>query len=264
MFIYFWQRERERERERESESMSRGGTEREGDTESEAVSRLWAVSTEPDEGLELTNWEIMTWAEVKCLTDWAPRRPWAITFNSRVYLFPSGCLKHITYECWLLETLVLHDSLDCHFVLSLVWAAWTCWTINEKMLCHAVAFCCHLESVPWMTRRRKSIPVPLNLGQNELIRITFTISTSETFYDLKHDTDNAEHSVQHCVDSLPFLSSLSQCCFPPLHFSSWGFTATFFMRLTCNMVLGHWVLSFLQLKQLVAATSTTRCFEPFL
>ena len=40
--------------------MSRGGAEREGDTGSEAGSRLWAVSTEPDAGLEPTNCEIMT------------------------------------------------------------------------------------------------------------------------------------------------------------------------------------------------------------
>ena len=40
--------------------MSRGGAEREGDTESEAGSRLCAASTEPDAGLELTNCEIMT------------------------------------------------------------------------------------------------------------------------------------------------------------------------------------------------------------
>ena len=44
-------------RERQS---SRGGSEREGDTESKAGSRLRAVSTEPDVGLELTNREIMT------------------------------------------------------------------------------------------------------------------------------------------------------------------------------------------------------------
>ena len=41
-------------------NMSRGGTEREGDTESEAGSRLLAVSTEPDTGLKLTNGKIMT------------------------------------------------------------------------------------------------------------------------------------------------------------------------------------------------------------
>ena len=40
--------------------MSGGGAEREGDTESRAGSRLTAVSTEPNVGLELTNREIMT------------------------------------------------------------------------------------------------------------------------------------------------------------------------------------------------------------
>ena len=48
--------------------MSGGGAETEGDTESEAGSRLRAVSTEPDMGLQLTDREIMTWAEVRCLT----------------------------------------------------------------------------------------------------------------------------------------------------------------------------------------------------
>ena len=47
-------------RDRERQSASRGGAERQGDTESEAGSRPRAVSTEPDAGLELTNREIMT------------------------------------------------------------------------------------------------------------------------------------------------------------------------------------------------------------
>ena len=37
-----------------------GEGQREGDTESETGSRLQTVSTEPDVGLELTDWEIMT------------------------------------------------------------------------------------------------------------------------------------------------------------------------------------------------------------
>ena len=49
--------------------MNRGGAEREGDTESEAGSRLQAVSIEPDAGLELTDREFMTLAEVGRLTD---------------------------------------------------------------------------------------------------------------------------------------------------------------------------------------------------
>ena len=62
-FIYFWDRERQRERERERRRV------REGDTESETSSRLWAVSTEPDAGLEPVNHEIMSWAQVGLLTD---------------------------------------------------------------------------------------------------------------------------------------------------------------------------------------------------
>ena len=49
--------------------------EREGDTESEAGSRLWAISPEPDAGLELADREIVTWAEVGRLTDWATQAP---------------------------------------------------------------------------------------------------------------------------------------------------------------------------------------------
>ena len=52
MFIYSGERERETQHKR--------GVEREGDTESEAGSRLGAVGTEPDVGFELTNCEIMT------------------------------------------------------------------------------------------------------------------------------------------------------------------------------------------------------------
>ena len=48
----------------ERQSVSRGGAEREGVTESEAGSRLRAVSPEPDAGFELTNREIMTFAKV--------------------------------------------------------------------------------------------------------------------------------------------------------------------------------------------------------
>ena len=44
--------------------MSGGGEERERETESEAGSRLQAVCKEPGVGLNL-----MTWAEVGCLTD---------------------------------------------------------------------------------------------------------------------------------------------------------------------------------------------------
>ena len=48
------------ERDREKQSASRGGVEREGDTESQAGSRLRPVSTQPNVGLQLTDCEIMT------------------------------------------------------------------------------------------------------------------------------------------------------------------------------------------------------------
>ena len=60
MFLFIFERETECEQKK---------AEREGDTESEAGSRLRAVSTEPDAGLELKTRGIMTWAEVRHLTD---------------------------------------------------------------------------------------------------------------------------------------------------------------------------------------------------
>ena len=57
------------------ESVSGGGVGREGDTESKAGSRLRAVSTETNAGLEPTNREIMTRAKVRRLTDWATQAP---------------------------------------------------------------------------------------------------------------------------------------------------------------------------------------------
>ena len=48
------------ERDRQTECKQGRGREREGDTESEAGSRLQAVSTEPDAGPEPTSREIMT------------------------------------------------------------------------------------------------------------------------------------------------------------------------------------------------------------
>ena len=67
MFIYFWDNARDRVQAAEGQT--------EGDTESEAGSRPGAVSPEPDAGPQLTNHEIMTWAEVGRLTDRATRAP---------------------------------------------------------------------------------------------------------------------------------------------------------------------------------------------
>ena len=54
---------------RERQTMSRRGAEREGDPESEAGSRLRAVSTERNAGLEPMNREIVTSAKVGRFTD---------------------------------------------------------------------------------------------------------------------------------------------------------------------------------------------------
>ena len=48
IYVYLYLREKERQ------SVRRGGAEREGDTESEADSRLWAVSKQSNSGLEPT------------------------------------------------------------------------------------------------------------------------------------------------------------------------------------------------------------------
>ena len=67
MFIFIFERDRQR--------VSGRGAERDRETESEAGSKLWAVGTEPDAGLELTDREIMTRAEVGHSTDWATQAP---------------------------------------------------------------------------------------------------------------------------------------------------------------------------------------------
>ena len=66
LFTYF---ERERERESEREQDRDRERERERERRERIPSRLCAVSTEPDAGLELPNLEIMTRAETK---SWAP------------------------------------------------------------------------------------------------------------------------------------------------------------------------------------------------
>ena len=81
--------------------MSGEGAEREGDTESEAGSRLWAVSAEPDRGLEPTNCEIMTWAKDGRLTDWTTKVPHKQQYfkdlSKFVCVFVCLCVNMTTY-----------------------------------------------------------------------------------------------------------------------------------------------------------------------
>ena len=67
VYVLFWGTETECEQGK--------GREREGDTKFKAGSRLWAVNTEPDAGLEFMDREIMTWVKVGHLTDWATQVP---------------------------------------------------------------------------------------------------------------------------------------------------------------------------------------------
>ena len=90
MFNYFW----------EIENTSRGG-ERQGDTESKAGFRLWAVITEPDAGQEPTNHEIMTWAKVRGSTNWATQAPhqpvffkWFFELNLKISLLVHNLNTH--------------------------------------------------------------------------------------------------------------------------------------------------------------------------
>ena len=76
--------------------MSGGVTEREEDTKSEIDSRLWAIRTEPNVELELMSREIMTWAEVGRLTNWATQAPQKDTF----FFFPTLHLPSWNENHW--------------------------------------------------------------------------------------------------------------------------------------------------------------------
>ena len=106
-------------RQRDTECKWGKGRERERDTESEADSRLCAVSAEPDAGLEPTNREIMTWAEVRHLTDKPPRCPGILILN--IYWAPIAYLVLGTLEkfsCW-----VYKSEGEIPFAVTLIWKA---------------------------------------------------------------------------------------------------------------------------------------------
>ena len=78
-YVYLFLRERERESKAESEL---------SDLERKrGRHRIWAVSTQSDAGLELMNLEIMTWVEVRCLTEWATQAALTLLFLLRVEVY---------------------------------------------------------------------------------------------------------------------------------------------------------------------------------
>ena len=101
MFIYFWesvrgkgQRQIERKRKTQNLKQSPG---------------LWAVSTESDMGLELINPEIMTWAEVRCSTNWATCQ------------LKSPSSTHATAEPYLLDSILILWFLATNKRMEMEW-----------------------------------------------------------------------------------------------------------------------------------------------
>ena len=69
------------ERDRDRAWAGQGQRESETQNQKQAPgSRLQAVSIEPDVGLELSNGEIVTWAQIRCSTDWATQVPLLVLF----------------------------------------------------------------------------------------------------------------------------------------------------------------------------------------
>ena len=89
MFVYFWERDRAQAGEGQ-----RGGRHR-------IWSRLWAVSPEPDAGLELTDCEIMNWAKGRRLTNWATQVP-LFYFNSNIVLVADLPESYIVIQPWII------------------------------------------------------------------------------------------------------------------------------------------------------------------
>ena len=101
MFTYCWEREKKCE----------WGRGRERETESEAGSRLWAISTEPHTGLEPTKHEIMTWAKVIGLTDWATQGSQEIQVLMQRFQNPTA--KPCYWHSELSPTVWFDSSLFC-------------------------------------------------------------------------------------------------------------------------------------------------------
>ena len=147
MFIYFWETETEHEWER--------GRKRERDTGFKAGSRLWAVSTEPSAGLKLTNCEIMTWAKVRCSTDWA-------TQASQINLFLVLALLPSTRVPWLLLLLIASLSLQPYFLPLLKVIMRLLWGLRKMInICkeggiqkeegiYAMYYCICAKDHPWI------------------------------------------------------------------------------------------------------------------
>ena len=131
--------------------MSRGGTEREGDTESETRSWLRAVSTEPDAGLEPTNREILTEPRSDAQLTEPPRRPEMIMFafvslpfgnvSSKKLLWPKSKRFLLVFSSRILMVSCLTFRPFIHFeFIFFVWC-------KEVVQFHSFTCCCPVFSL---------------------------------------------------------------------------------------------------------------------
>ena len=114
MFIYFWEREHESGRGRER------GRQR-------ILSRLHAVSSQTQAGLEPMNPEIKTWAEAGSSTDWATQVPLIpssihVVTNSKIFFFFMSeytCLNiyHHIHIAHILYPFIFHRLFLCRGIL---------------------------------------------------------------------------------------------------------------------------------------------------
>ena len=101
---------------------------RERDTVPEVGSRLQGVSTEPKKGLELTNCEMMTWAEVRCLTHWATQVPHILSTN--VTELPTWCEFYMRFK-WDNILKELSTKRSIWQALKRWWQCWQGWWQEE-------------------------------------------------------------------------------------------------------------------------------------
>ena len=157
-------------RDRNRQSMSMGGPETGRDAESEAGSRLGAVSTGPDVGLELMNREIMTWAEVGHLTNWATPVP--------LDLFEFNQIR-VCWVCWVCKLMFFikfckffgHYFLKQSFCLLLFplllgRSLWKCWCIWRCPQVSEALFIFH--SVFLLSLRRDNFNWPISKFSDQI------------------------------------------------------------------------------------------------
>ena len=154
---------------------------REGDTESEAGSRLWAVHTEPDMGPKSTNWEIITWDEVRGSTHWAARVP--PTTRSLIYYRVIGWWLSVSLwnqnpglrAAWVAQSVKCHNSAQVMILpfVSLSPASGSVWTAQSlEPASDSVS-----PSLSLPLPHSRSVSVSLSLKNKQTLKKIFLITT---------------------------------------------------------------------------------------